>query len=100
MVGGYKMDFNIMFIGRVILGIGGESMTTAQSIIIYKWFSKRDLAFALGFNTSVMSLGSIVNSFVIPSVYVEKGLGIALNIGAVICLFSFVMSFAIIWLDY
>ena len=51
-----------MLVGRIILGMGGESMTAAQCAIITKWFRHKDLALALGFNTSVIGLGLAVNA--------------------------------------
>ena len=37
-IGGYKESYLIMMIGRFIFGLGGESMTVAQSAIVSSWF--------------------------------------------------------------
>lgn len=77
-----------MLAGRVIFGMGGESMSVAQSSIISVWFKGKELAFALGLNLSVARLGSVINGDVVPAVYESSGLGIALGVGFVICLVS------------
>ena len=69
MFGGFKEDYNMMIAGRVIFGMGGESMSVAQSSIISVWFKGKELAFALGLNLSVARLGSVVNGDVVPAVY-------------------------------
>jgi nitrate/nitrite transporter NarK len=38
----------IMHFGRVLFGIGGESLSVAQTRITSKWFKGKELAFALG----------------------------------------------------
>ncbi|KAJ3100355.1 hypothetical protein HDU97_002273 [Phlyctochytrium planicorne] len=43
----YK-SFPIMVFGRVLFGIGGESISVVQSSITTSWFKKKELAFALG----------------------------------------------------
>ena len=66
MIGGYKKSFGIMLAGRVVFGLGGESMSVAQSAIVSKWFKGKELAMALGLNISISRLGSVVNGIVIP----------------------------------
>ena len=55
-----------MLVGRVVFGLGGESMSVAQSAIVSSWFKGKELAFALGVNLSVSRLGSVLNSNTIP----------------------------------
>eukprot|EP00842_Homolaphlyctis_polyrhiza_P004258 jgi/Hompol1/4833/HPOL_001850-RA len=43
-------DFSMMLIGRVLFGIGGESIGVVQSIITTAYFKNKELAFALGMN--------------------------------------------------
>lgn len=58
-----------MLVGRVVFGLGGESMSVAQSAIVSVWFKGKELAFALGINLSVSRLGSVLNSNTIPALY-------------------------------
>jgi len=50
-----------MMIGRFVFGLGGESMTVAQSTIVSAWFSGKELSFAFGINLSVARIGSSIN---------------------------------------
>ena len=37
-IGGYKESYWVMMVGRFVFGLGGESMTVAQSAIVSAWF--------------------------------------------------------------
>lgn len=69
MIGAYKKIYWVMLAGRVIFGLGGESMSVAQSAIVSIWFKGKELAFALGVNLSLARLGSVLNADTIPSLY-------------------------------
>jgi MFS family permease len=99
MIGGYNHDYNWMIVGRVVFGMGGECMCVAQSAIVSVWFKGKELAFALGINMSVSRLGSVANGMIVPSVYDDQGLGPALMIGFLICVFSLANAFGLVWLD-
>lgn len=99
MLGGYATSYNEMIAGRVVFGFGGESMQVAQSAIISQWFKGKEMAFALGLNLSIARLGSVVNGIVVPSVYDSAGLGTALAIGFIICLFSLLSAIGMSVLD-
>lgn len=66
MLGGYAVSYEEMIAGRVVFGMGGESMQVAQSSIISVWFKGKELAFALGLNLSIARLGSVINGIVVP----------------------------------
>jgi hypothetical protein len=44
--------FALMLFGRILFGIGGESISVAQASITTSWFKNKELAFALGLSTS------------------------------------------------
>ena len=46
-----------MLVGRVLLGIGVESLGVAQTTFITSWFKGKECAFAIGFNLCVARLG-------------------------------------------
>jgi len=50
--------FQIMLWGRLIYGIGAESLIITQSKIISKWFRGKELALAFGLNLTVCRLGT------------------------------------------
>lgn len=99
MLGGFQADYTTMIVGRVIFGMGGESMSVAQSSIISVWFKGKELAFALGLNLSVARLGSVINGDVVPAVYDSNGLGMALGVGFVLCIFSLVNGIGMAYVD-
>ena len=98
-LGGQKQKFWLMLLGRVVFGLGGESMSVAQSSIVSNWFKGKELAFALGLNISVSRLGSVWNSNTVPENYEDHGLGYALYFGFGICVFSLLNAFGMAALD-
>jgi len=88
-----------MLVGRVVFGLGGESMSVAQSTIVASWFKGKELALAYGLNISVSRLGSVWNSNTVPEYYDNKGLGFALFFGFIICCFSLLNAFGMAALD-
>jgi MFS family permease len=48
----------VMLIGRLIFGLGAESMIVAINTIIAKWFKGKNLSFAFGLNLTIARLGS------------------------------------------
>ena len=99
MIGGYQGDYKMMLAGRVIFGMGGECMSVAQSAIVASWFKGKELAFALGLNMSVSRLGSVANAAIVPAIYESQGLGPALAVGFMICLFSMANAIGLVYLD-
>ena len=102
MIGGYYKSLGIMIAGRVLFGLGGESMTVGQSAIISKWFRGKELAMALGVDASFARIGAVINGAVLPKIYNMRQteyLGHALFVGLAICVSSIVCSFFLVWLD-
>lgn len=58
----------LMVLGRVIFGIGGESLNTTQYAVIIQWFAANELAFALGICLSVARFGSALNDVISPRI--------------------------------
>jgi nitrate/nitrite transporter NarK len=101
-IGGYYKSLGIMIAGRVVFGLGGESLSVSQSAIVAKWFKGKELAMAMGLNISISRLGSVVNGMVIPTIYNDQHmnkLGLALLVGFFVCVFSFVASIFLTLLD-
>jgi MFS family permease len=99
MLGGYALSYDEMIAGRVVFGMGGESMQVAQSSIISAWFKGKEMAFALGLNLSIARLGSVINGIIVPQIYDQSGLGMALGVGFIICIFSLACAFGMAILD-
>lgn len=83
----YKL-WPIMFIGRFIFGLGGESLCVANSAILADWFKGRELAFAFGVSLSIARLGSVVNNIVSPALMISNGVVFANWFGVLLCAFS------------
>jgi MFS family permease len=51
-------DLITMAIGRLIFGLGAESLIVAATTIIARWFKGKELSFAFGINLTIARLGS------------------------------------------
>jgi len=55
-----KGEIFLMAAGRLIFGLGAESMIVAITTIIARWFKGKELSFAFGLNLTVARLGSFL----------------------------------------
>ncbi len=53
-------SFLMMVIGRLIFGLGAESMIVAITTVIAKWFKGKELSLAFGLNLTIARLGSFL----------------------------------------
>lgn len=67
--------------------------------MISLWFKGKEMAFAIGLQISISSMGSVINGIVVPQVYDHAGLGTALGVGFIICIFSLFNAFGMSILD-
>lgn len=51
-------DITMMAVGRLVFGLGAESMIVAITTVIGRWFKGRQLSFAFGLNLTLARLGS------------------------------------------
>lgn len=89
----------LMIFGRVLFGIGGESLSVAQTRMTTKYFRGRELALALGVNLSVARLGSVANDLLSPYLAVKFSVPFAVYFGLTTCLLSLLCSFTLSRLD-
>ena len=54
-------SYAVCLIGRIVFGLGGESLSVVGSTILAQWFKGREIAFAMGLNLSFIRLGSVAN---------------------------------------
>ena len=54
----WATDFFMMAAGRLIFGLGAESMIVAVTTALAKWFRGKELSFAFGLNLTIARLGS------------------------------------------
>ncbi|TAL69806.1 MAG: MFS transporter [Bacteroidetes bacterium] len=55
-----KGNIYVMSAGRLIFGLGAESMIVAITTVIARWFKGKELSFAFGLNLTVARLGSFL----------------------------------------
>jgi len=51
-------SFPVMAAGRLIFGVGAESLIVAATTVVAKWFRGKELGFAFGLNLTIARLGS------------------------------------------
>jgi MFS family permease len=106
-LGAFLNQFWLMDLGRFIFGIGGESLAVAQNTYAVSWFRDKELNMVFGLQLSLSRVGSTVNFNVMepiydamPSSYVGyERLGIALFIGSLTCVLSFVCALVLAIFD-
>jgi len=78
----------VMYAGRLLFGIGSESMIVAQSAITARWFTGKELAMAFGITLTVSRLGTLFSYNTEELLATRYGFRGALWIAAVLCLLS------------
>jgi MFS family permease len=56
-------NFHVMLVGRLILGLGAESLIAAVTTAIAKWFKGKEIGFAFGINLTIARLGSLATDY-------------------------------------
>lgn len=81
-----KGDFYLMAAGRLIFGLGAESMIVAITTSIARWFRGKEFSFAFGINLTVARIGSFMalNSPGWAKDFYNKGWEYPLYIAAII----------------
>jgi len=46
--GGYWNSFNILILGRIIYGLGGETLQVIQAVYVANWFKDQEISMAMG----------------------------------------------------
>lgn len=92
-------SYTVMHIGRFFFGLGGESLSVAQSRITTRWFQGKELAMAIGVNLAFGRLGSVLNDIVSPWLAYGVNVPFAVWFGTVTCIASFGCCYALVRLD-
>lgn len=81
-----KGNIYVMATGRLIFGLGAESMIVAITTSIARWFKEKEFSFAFGINLSIARLGSFLalNSPSWARAFYDKGWQPPLIIAAII----------------
>ncbi|KAF4759415.1 hypothetical protein FOZ63_033187, partial [Perkinsus olseni] len=94
-VGTYHLSMGTVLLGRVVYGLGGESMNVAQTTLLAEWFRGREIAFALGLNLSVARFGSVLNDLLSPGIEAHYGVTGAFVAGLIAVASTVVLTLAL-----
>lgn len=82
-------SWSTMIAGRIIFGLGGESIQIAQNCMLFRLFKGREVALALGLNLSIARGGSVLNDVLSPWAASEWGVVGACWLGTFLTVLSF-----------
>jgi MFS family permease len=89
----------VLYAGRVLFGIGSESMIVAQSAITARWFKDKELAMAFGITLTIARLGTLFSFNTEQLLASRFGWRGALWIAAGLCLASLVCNWVYTLMD-
>jgi MFS family permease len=89
----------VLYLGRIVFGMGSETMIVAQSAIVARWFTGKELALAFGITLTISRLGTLF-SFNTEALLAERmGFRGALWVAAALCLASLLCNWIYVLLD-
>lgn len=95
-----RTSFPLILLGRILFGLGGESLAVAQARVVTEWFQDRELALAIGLNLSIARIGTVVNNVASPWIaHRWDSVEAAFWVGFLSCVISLVCTMATIWVD-
>ncbi|MFH1177402.1 MAG: MFS transporter [Acidobacteriota bacterium] len=56
----WSAELKVMLLGRMIYGVGAESILVVNNKVLARWFKGKELAFAYGMNLTIMRLGTFL----------------------------------------
>lgn len=90
---------SLSLLGRGIFGCGGEVLELAQTIIMIKWFTGKELSMTFGVTSMFSLLGSVANDNIEPVICENYGLGVALLVSLFLCIGSLLVTILVINID-
>lgn len=78
-------SWSVMFLGRFVFGLGGESFSVGQSALLSDWFRGGELALAFGVSFALCKLGTVINNVVTSGLTDSVGIAFAVWFGLIIC---------------
>jgi MFS family permease len=89
----------VLYAGRILFGIGSESLVVAQSAILARWFTGKELALSFGVTLTVSRLGTLFTFNTEALLAARLGFRAALWIAAGLCALSLLANWVYTWLD-
>lgn len=93
-------SFLVMYLGRIILGWGIESVSPTQNSFISPFFKNDYLGFTIGMNNLFATFGGILMMYNAPKISTKNGVVWACFSGTFFNLFSLISAIISIALDY
>ena len=97
-LGAYVSNVPLMYISRLIFGIGGESLSVVQNAYASAWYTPREVSVVFALSLSFARIGSTVNMNVMRPIFKAIGktyqvtggaqMGLTLLVASVTCLSS------------
>lgn len=95
-----QRSYPLMVLGRVMYGLGGESLGVAQSTFISRWFTKESgMSFAFGICLSVSRACASFNFLFTPILATRFGVVATVYVGSSLCGASVLAAFLLYALD-
>ena len=96
-VGVWYGSVHVMVLGRLLFGVGGESISVMQARLASATVScveeaEQELAATFGVLSAVAQLGSIINNIVSPKIALTNGLMGSTLVGLLVCCGAIVMA--------
>lgn len=111
-IGGFIGSFNIILGGRIIFGMGCETLWCVQAAFVGKWFFDQEISFAIGFGYAIPNLCAFGAGWWVPGIAADpndptgyatrdngKGIGYAMGTSALVCSYSWLAGILLIILD-
>ncbi|MCX6624204.1 MAG: MFS transporter [Acidobacteria bacterium] len=89
----------VLYVGRVIFGVGSETLIVAQSAIVARWFTGKELALAFGVTLTISRLGTMFSFNTMELLSGRMGFRSALWVAAALCLFSLLCNWIYTLMD-
>jgi MFS family permease len=98
-VGVLTRQYALLIMGRVVFGLGGESLAVSQSAFVARWFKEgRGMALAFGIAISFSRVGSSFN-FLFSPMIANHSVVLAVLVGCFACLVSALACIILVILD-
>ncbi|KAI8621028.1 major facilitator superfamily domain-containing protein [Chytriomyces sp. MP71] len=99
-VGIHLKHFPLLVVGRLLFGLGGESLEIVVARVLTDWFAHGGgLAFALGCNLASARVLTALNDNASPWIAETRGVVTAAWVGVVVAGCSFLGGCAMVWVD-
>ncbi|MEI7563777.1 MAG: MFS transporter, partial [bacterium] len=93
-------SYPTLLIGRIIFGLGGESVKTCTSTLEAVWFLGKEVTLAMSIDYSASNTAAFANDSIEPALYRRSGsIPETLIMSLVVASFSLITSLFVMWLD-